>query len=661
MSDVTLTISARDLNAVKKFIEIRGAARDVGAEIEAIDKKGSKAKQSVGAMATGMAANMGRVAATFVGVGSALAAVSTAARLIMAEAEQYRSRRAEAAVGVVGMAESNQNLIQMAASSAPAGRGVFAARRAQKAAARISETYGVDQAKINNALAGAYSAIGTLPESVAEAAVEAAAQLSPQSQQEEFNALSTGVLDLLKAYSPRNIGSMPKEELLRRAREQVGMIITGAGVSRGETIRDFTKNMIPAVSQLKGYGATEAEAIALGSAISQQGADVDMRISANSMIQAAEQVLEATSNISELQGATLGQRRDWLRSDDKRAGALRHGMMGKIRRSWSRETKTEMRRAERMLRRKDYRGLKELHGEAKARMSIMGWIDPELSADLDDYYAATNDQGIPISAMYEQFLPQVTAEAAMQRVEELQHALGESSIQKTAALDRSIKAAAQHAQARQPGMAAKGVLLENLPILQRALGQSAFFKTIQSFADALAPETSVEDAFTLVQQRLDEQLLNNLPVQYERYIRHRKDGTPFVDLPTGVTLPRESQPLYDAIQAWRGIRQRYNAVETRADVPYGQSSFNPLRNRSVIGELLGPEKPNQPPREPTRFEGIMGINPQPSLKPQPVAPSSNDQSSTQNIDLRISIADPMGREISRSVARLLPIRRMTIG
>ena len=595
MSNIVLTLSAQDAAFVQKMVTARAEAMKLGYSVELLDSKGKKAGQSLGNMLGGVATNLGRTAAQFAGVGSAIAAIASAAALIRTEYEQIKQRRSEAAGTHLRLADSEAQLLQALGSQPGSMQLKTATAFLQKAAA----THGTDLATVYRAAAGALSGRGSdISELEALQSVSAAAGVSsPTVTETDLLSMASGIQELRKGFGGT-------------AEQQAGMMLAMGAIHRSPDIASMTQHALPVVANVgRQFGMSEQESMTALSVLSNIAGDTEGRMSATQFQQMAEQVFRSTHNVKSLKGKGFDERLQFIaEGTSKEAEMIRTRLFGSLSDKYAGEDRKLRRDMERS-KRAGF-DIAEFHGEAKTKLAALSFLD--VNSPIGGYrkYRESMAAGeIPS-----------TLEGGGVAYEAKRKQLKESEVQQAARMAGSIKAMTEQTQLANPGEAFRGVLIEKLPEMLRAMGQSGVVSKIQGIVRNLRGGASAEEAYQEVDNELKRLLIEKATpgggfgsIPFERF---RRRGAPANEALPALNLDHISdQDKRDAQQIQEMRRQLHDIRQQQ--VPTGPA-------------------------------------------PTP-APSSSDQSSRTRVDLRqtLVVTDPYGRSLNRNFQRSHPARALS--
>lgn len=199
MSDILVTMNLQEKEFLAKALIAKRAAEQIGMAIDVSGQKASTAAAAQKTQFSGVVAQAGQAALAFVGVGSALAAIQKAGQMIVAEYQNMLTRKSEGAATHTRLADAQFEMY--AATDRGAHSGL------DKRVADISMRTMADQATVYRAMANALGAsqgmdisgrFGSLEE-FADAAVSATAKLNPLDEKLAIYQ-SGGVVDVMKAF-----------------------------------------------------------------------------------------------------------------------------------------------------------------------------------------------------------------------------------------------------------------------------------------------------------------------------------------------------------------------------------------------------------------------------------------------------------------------------
>lgn len=687
MSDILITMSLQEKEFLTKALIAKRAAEQIGMAIDVSGQKASTAAAAQKTQFSGIVAQAGQAALAFVGVGSALAAIQKAGQMIVSEYQNYLSRRTEGAAAHTRLADAQFEMY------AATDRGSHAGL--DQRVNDISSRTLADQATVYRAMANALGAaqgmdisgrFGSLEE-FADAAVSATAKLNPLDEKLAIYQ-SGGVVDVMKAFPG-----------LKDIQGTLGMLITTQKLSRVNDPESFFKHGIKGIAQGAAYGMTPQESMGLNATLSSLGVDFSNRTSSNSQGGFMKQMAEAISVAvaSRKAPADLAQRSwfdklDWIatasQAGDKTAIAIRERLLGV-----SADTLIGKGPIERKTRKK--------------LDSLRYGVDDlsELTSE-QQHYVATRGMltaGSPQHRMLREFINAVGGEAqGRETYRDLDRALSESTIQQVARTQRGLKTATTAAQIREPGIAAQGAVIEELGRLKQSLGssamQQAIDKMIVGLKGAEPMEKVIDDAIAQIrgaepseyqsfgrpyaygskeeaeaertapaQARYEHETirgivktLEGLRASIKENVRTKVDT---IDLPTAARREVEAarEWLKDALKppfvreypSYKGPGgEPWTLDDKTDDKPWSMEQMKEyLRPDAELKVLEKLRSRNKQRKIPYREAPASGSQPAP-------ADASMRGAATEPVEVKVSIHDPIGRELTRVSARRHPLREI---
>lgn len=266
---VEIEMTVDDAKAVRAWQR----AKDNIAEF---DKQGKKTSKTFGSMVTDQVKGIASIAAGFAGVGSVIGGIVTAAQLVRAEYDNLLLRRSKAADAQLTLSGAERQLALNVGGDpfAPLAVKLAQQQKAIQIRDQIVTQSGGTPLEVTNALSGAFSARGNASLEQAGAAVGAAVQLAPTS--EDIDYLAAGSLDLSRSGAdPKNAAAF-----LAAAGSQLRLTKT----------KEVGENTAKAVNLLGQFGNDERESAALFGLLTKAGTDPEGRSSVTAGLQFAGQV-----------------------------------------------------------------------------------------------------------------------------------------------------------------------------------------------------------------------------------------------------------------------------------------------------------------------------------------------------------------------------------
>lgn len=596
MSNIVLTLSAQDAQFVQKMMQARAEAEKLGYAVELMDKKGKKTGQTLGDMLGGVTANLGKAALGFAGVGSAIAGVATAARLIMAEYEQMKSRRTEAAGAHIRLADSEAQLLQ-ALGSAP---GSMQLSTATKFLQQVAKQKGTDLNTLYTAAAGALSGRGTdITEQQSLESVRAAAGVSASTvNQTDLLSMASGIQELRKAFGGT-------------AEQQAGMMLAMGAIHRSPDIASMTQHALPVVANAgRQFGMSEQQSMTALSVLSNLSGDQEGRMSATQFQQMAEQVFTSTRGVKSLVGKGFDERLSFIaEGKSKEAENIRVRLFGALSNMFAGDDRG-LRRAMEKSKRAGF-DINEFHGEAKTKLAALSFLD--VNSPIGGYRKYRE-------SMAAGEIPGDLA-GGQASYEAKQRQLAGSNVQQAAMLQGSLRAATEQAQLANPGEAFRGVLMEQMPTLLRAMGQSSLAAKVEGLGRNMGKGVNLDQAFT----------------EIDRELRGEQD--------------RQANPFFRRLLR---IWDNPGRATPGANIP-----IDPTQDPSNLPDFLNEEEKGRINQIQQMRRELHEIRQQQTPAASPAA--TNQQSSRQRVDIRqqLVVTDPYGRSINRNFYRSHPARALS--
>lgn len=630
--DVVLTLSAQDAGFVRKMLEARAQAVAMGKEIDLIDKRGKNAKRSIGAMAGGMGIDLAKSAAAFAGVGSAIAAIATASRLVMAEYEQWRSRRTDAAGTFQKLPDLER---KMADSLAPDDD--LNLDQIRDGLMKLGDRFHVSMEKLIPAMTSALGGKGQqISASKAMAAVAAQAQYGTFAGQEEFSGNPGRFLDWQKAFGGT-------------AEQQMAYGIEAQRLARDEDSQNFWQSGGVAIASGKQFGWDQRHGMALYAAVTQAANDKEGRLSTNMISQLERQIMEATARVKELAGKSGPERLEYIRSEQ--GTTIRHKMLEELGSNFTNLSRRDLRKLERQIKKEGIQGVGRLHGEAKPFAAALSLLDPGAPSFAYDTYRESFEA------------TSKTPAEALEKLKRNRQTLNQSSIQELAHQHALGETQKEQAYLKQPGLAAQGTQMQTMPDVQKALGQGWFASKVAEWRRWWEGKDDILGTARANEEEMRRNLDKN---QKAEAIGFAQQG-PGADWKNFKPTPRAIKAdalIRESYESFKAERERLEAIE---------ATKKPSEVRKKTSLLIRP--PGEAGRDEKQLAGgdvtgelkemIRGltrlINEQAGRGSEPTEKQVSANARQKPLEVAIKLSDPYGREINRSTARLLPARRLSIG
>lgn len=659
-ADVVLRLAAEEAGWINKMRQARAEALAFGSDVELVDKRGNKAKQSLAAMAGQAVVSTVKVAAAFAGVGSAIAAIATASRMVMDEYEQWRSRRTDAAGAFRKLPDLER---KMADSLDPTDD--LGLDQVRDALMRYGDKYHVSMDKLISSMTSALGGKGReIPASIALQAVEAQAKHGPFADVDEFSGNPGRFLDWVKQF-----GGTPEQ--------QMAMGIEAQRLARDEDSAKFWQSGGAAIAQGKAFGWDQQHGMALYAAVTQGALDKEGRLSANMVVQFEKQLLEATAHVKELAGKSGPERLDYIRGDQ--GATIRYKLLGELAGDFPNLSRADRKRLERQVKKEGIGGISKLHGEAKPFATALSLVDPDAP---DFAYRAYQESYASTSK---------SPAEALEKLLRNRQQLNQSVIQQLAHKEALTTTQIEQNYLKQPGLAAQGIDLEALPDLFKSQGQTALGRKLANIRRLFAMKSDILGEARAVEEELAKHLGENAKAEkaaFDVSPVHAARARGFMD-PMQYKGPSEKAKRADELiennyRAFKAERERLEAIEAerRFNRQRGAASM-PSRARFIAGpndvgqqaaaalERATPKKPAEPlgpvkappadaevPRILKEIRDLLRGD-QKVDRPTPLRPSPADQSRVERpIPIEIKVSDAAGREINRATARVLPVQRL---
>ena len=273
---VVLDLDANSAKMVQAWAKAIKGPQAMGEAVQDLGKKSKRGGRQAGSAFAGIAKNAAAATLAFIGIGSAMQALSTFARLLRKELEAVRVLQSKSGEQQITVANA-----QRRAAFALGTKGVDSdiditelgdMLKASRSGVRLESLYLESEA--------ALSSRGSLLSSQASQTVVAAAELRPDLDMESRLSLVTASLALQKAFGASVEGSMA----------QVQQALLAA---RTEDIGAFARNLVPSIAQSRSLGADKDSFRFLSSlfiGVGQRAEDPSGRRTATNVVNAITQV-----------------------------------------------------------------------------------------------------------------------------------------------------------------------------------------------------------------------------------------------------------------------------------------------------------------------------------------------------------------------------------
>ncbi len=605
MSNIVLTLSAQDGQFVQRMLAARAEAEKFGYSVEQLDKKSGKAGKTLGDMGKSLVGDLGKAALQFAGIGTAMASLTALASQLRAELEQVQLRRSEAASAFANIEQAQQ--------AAYMSLGTGATMTPKQLDARIAEMAGTTHEKHQTLYAAssqALSARGNMSIETVLRAVEIAAKAFRGSEPEEIGRIAGGIVDHMSKH-----GGSPEE-----AFGYIGSLFRTARVVRTP---DLARNIIPGAATLADAGASPASAGGLLSYLTHQSKDPTGERSRTAAQSFAEQLARATAGVLP-QGASPEDRMEFIRGASDNARLLRWKMLGTMSPEFAKLSESQKKVFDQKAERAGFGNTPALHGEAATLPGMRGLLEPTDKKSWKLYQDLKGE--IP-----------TTPAAQRQAYDDSMRALAQSDAQRMGRLGGAIDAETETARLARPEQAYKGIVVDKLPNLLRALGQSDIAAKIDGFIRKMGPDVTAGQALAEIDRELRNaqigagtnfKSLFNMP-----RLPWSNELPDYPEDPMGEVGPlhNRSEEQRRKIRELQGIRKRMHRLQ----------------------QEIGPEAQEQRPASPT---------PRQQQTPAVVPPATTNQSSSrQRVDVRqtLVVTDPYGRSLNRNFYRSHPARALS--
>lgn len=276
MAEAKLEISGNTDQAQKELDKLVNKVAGLTEKMRQM-KEGSKAaaKESTNSF-DGMAMSVGRMAAGFVSVGAAAAAVTAELR----EQQRIQDKIAQTQIRAAG---TQAQFLRNLGIASPGERGA-----ALSGIGDISKATGVKQSDLFSAASVAMSARGDRSVTQALGAVGMAARVAPESPN-ELSAVAGGLLD---------IGTLTGTNDWRA---NLGKLVATGQQARVTSLESVSRNLVPGAIGLKGFGATDTQALAAVSTLTQAMKDPEGAMSGTAGIALGQQLEKFLPNVGTFQ------------------------------------------------------------------------------------------------------------------------------------------------------------------------------------------------------------------------------------------------------------------------------------------------------------------------------------------------------------------------
>lgn len=626
MSNIVLTLTAADHQFVQKMLQAKAEAEKLGYAVELLDKKGAKAGQTLGGMAQNVTRDLGKAALQFAGIGTVMAGITSLASQLRAELDHIQQRRSEAA----GAYKNIENPQQAAYMSL----GVGASMTPAQLDARIAKMAGATHEKRSTLYAAASQALsarGNLSIEQALRAVEIAAKAFRGADAEEISRVTGGIIDHITKH-----GGSPEE-----AFGYIGSLFRTARVVRTP---DLARNIIPGAATLADAGASPAEAGGLLAYLTHESKDPTGERSRTAAQTFAEQLARATASVPELKDGSPEDRMEFIRGKSANARLLRWKMLGTMSPEFAQLTPAEKKSMDRRAERAGFGDVQALHGEAATLPGMRGLLEPTDHKSWQLYHDLKRE--IP-----------TTPEAQRQAYDQSMKALAQSDAQRMGRIAGGLEAETESARLGRPVQATKGIVIEKIPDLLRALGQSSISAKVDSFIRQMGPDLTADQAMAEIDRILREEQI--------------KAGTSFKSLFNMPRLPWSTELPDYPVEPTGEVGPLHNrSPEQRAKVRELQEIRKRMHQlRRELGE--GAESAPRPapaiapePTSQSRAGGAGMIQRVGMFAPMPTqAPDHRSRmpmyEPQQRHHFTLQVVDPFGRTIAQGYQRPPVARRLS--
>lgn len=253
---ITMELSLEDQQAVRAWQRSKASITSYLDEAGKIEGKNKRNQKSSEDFFRSNLRSMGQAALGFAGVGSAVAGIATAARLVLAEFENLKEKQA---------ATSNSNLSfeQSLAEAIDNAKGIFTAGEVRSGSLSLAADAGVSPAKAARIIGSATTSAGVTNSQEAQLALDSAkaatiyAPYLDEASLEDFAGVT--------ASTAKRFGISPEAA--------IGFSESGRAQSNVRNLGSYTANVSPVINNLTEFGATPREASALMAMLTQQMGD----------------------------------------------------------------------------------------------------------------------------------------------------------------------------------------------------------------------------------------------------------------------------------------------------------------------------------------------------------------------------------------------------
>ncbi len=432
--DVTIVMKANDAEVVAAWLRARQGLKQFGDELDAVGKKGRKAKDGIAGGVQDAIADFGRAAMAIAGVGSVLDGIMTAADLLRSEFEMLLARQRAAAefqvTRAAALREAAWNMGERPEMSVSSLN-----RWAEDTGLRL----GVDQVSLLKAAGGAFATVGDMPADKVLETVTTLVGMNPGLRDTELQKAVIGTL-------------MTQREFGVSADRAAAGTFLGAQASPTPNMAEYAENALPAVRNLRSLGGGKDSAnflFGLVSGAQNRMGDASGKITATALMQLATQVMPLAQAGLGRTDISLEEAIEFIRSDAGSKARSRLLGTGKL-------SRNEMAK---LAASGEAMPGGSLHGEMRARQTMIELLSPENTAARQAVAAARSTVGNLTEG-------DVKAVRAFSSSVEGQPAMIAERIKRTATSGTEFIQS-------DVDEAVKGIVTEEIPKLLAATGQSS--------------------------------------------------------------------------------------------------------------------------------------------------------------------------------------------
>ena len=278
--NVQYTITA---NVAQAFASVEAFAKylqSVGFQAAAVGVKSQQSGVQAGSALGNIARNAAQVTATFIGIGSALQAISTATAAIRKEYEALKTFQNESADQQVRVAAAFRGVQASMSALSPelldmTPDDIYKIAHTGVGGLDPEQTLRVFRASIS-------AALGEVPLSERIKVAQQAILWRRDLDEQDVAQYSSSATSLVQQYGGT-------------AKQQLAMMTMAESLSRVEDPQKFAKYIVSAVSQLAGFGFTEGQAFSIANAIGTRASESEGQITGTQSITLMKKVMEETA------------------------------------------------------------------------------------------------------------------------------------------------------------------------------------------------------------------------------------------------------------------------------------------------------------------------------------------------------------------------------